>query len=209
MEFIWLGHACFRLRTREAAIITDPCPKSTGYSIGRPTADIVTVSSEHPDHSYLAGVAGKPLVFWGPGEYESAGVLITGVSACDVGSNGLKNTAYVIEAEGLRVCHLGALSCVPTLEQAEEMSGVDVLLVPVGGGAYLNASAASETISLLEPKVIIPMTYATPASTGKLDGLDAFLREAGAPPGEPLPRLAVTHSSLPDEPQVSVLDYKR
>ncbi len=52
------------------------------------------------------------------------------------------------------------------------------------------------------------MVHATPVSTGKLESVDNFLKEAGATPGEPLPRLTVTHSSLPDEAQVFVLDYK-
>ena len=46
MEIIWLGHSCFRLRSREGTVVTDPCDKSTGYTIGRPTADIVTVSRD-------------------------------------------------------------------------------------------------------------------------------------------------------------------
>lgn len=210
MELSWLGHACFRIRTREAIILTDPCPKSAGYSLGRPTADIVTISSEHPDHSYVAGVAGTPLVFWGPGEYESAGVLVTGVPTQQEGARGKgnKNTAYLIEAEGLRVCHLGRLDHVLTSEQAEEISGADILLIPVGGDSLLDAAAALETVTLLEPKVVVPMAFATPAATGKLDGVDKFLREMGATAAEPLPRLSINHSSLPDETQVSILDYK-
>ena len=209
MELIWLGHSCFRIRSREAAIVTDPCPKSTGYSVGRLTADIVTVSSDHPEHSNLAAVTGSPLVIAGPGEYESAYVLITGVPTTN--GNGLqaaKNTAYVIETENLRVCHLGGLSHVPTSEQVEEMSGVDLLLIPVGGGDALSPAQASETISLLEPKLVIPMNYATPAAKANLEPLDRFLREMGAPSVEPQPRLSMNHSSLPHELEVFVLDYK-
>jgi L-ascorbate metabolism protein UlaG (beta-lactamase superfamily) len=210
MELIWLGHSCFRLRSREATVVTDPCPKSSGYSIGRPTADIVTVSSDHADHSHVAAVADSPLVIWGPGEYESAAVLITGITTRqDKGGGGSKNTVYVIETENLRVCHLGRLSHVPTSEQVEEMSGVDVLLIPVGGGGTLDAAEASETVSLLEPKLVIPMHYATPAATAKLETVDRFLREMGVSPAEPQPRLSINHSSLPHETQVFVLDYKR
>ena len=211
MEITWLGSYCFRIRSREAMIVTDPCPKSSGYTIGKVTADIVTVSSDHPDNSNLAAITGHPLVVWGRGEYESAQVLITGIPT-DRGpddSKAFKNTAYVIEAENLRVCHLGRLSHVPTSDEVEEMSGVDLLLVPVGGGGALSASQAQETISLLEPKVIIPMNYATPAATVKLDSVDLFLRETGAPAVEPLPRLSVNHSSLPHEAEVVLLDYKR
>jgi L-ascorbate metabolism protein UlaG (beta-lactamase superfamily) len=211
MELIWLGHSCFRIRSREATIVTDPCPKSTGYAIGKVAADIVIISSEHPDHSHVAALTGTPLIIWGPGEYESSGVLITGVATSD-GREGKepKNNVYVIEAEGMRLCHLGRLSLPPTSEQVEEMSGVDVLLVPIGGQGMLNAAQAVETISLLEPKLVVPMQYATQAATAKLDPLDPFLKEIGATaPIEPQARLSITHSSLPHEREVAVLDFKR
>jgi L-ascorbate metabolism protein UlaG (beta-lactamase superfamily) len=211
MELIWLGSFCFRIRSREAAIVTDPCPKSSGYAIGKVAADIVTVSSDHPENSYLTAITGSPLIVWGPGEYESAQVLITGIATNRSPDDGkaAKNTAYVIETENLRICHLGRLGHVPTSDEVEEMSGVDLLLVPVGGGGALNATQAQETIALLEPKLIIPMNYATSAASAKLDPVENFLRETGAPAVEPLPRLSVNHSSLPHEAQIVLLDYKR
>ena len=97
----------------------------------------------------------------------------------------------------------------PTPEQVEEMAGVDILLAPVGGGAALDAAGAAETVSLLEPKLVIPMHYATPASTARLDPLDRFLKEMGASNVTAQPRLSVNRSSLPAETHVVVLDYKR
>ena len=213
MEIVWLGHSCFRLRAREAAIITDPCPKSTGYSMGRPTADIITVSHDHEGHNAVQGVAGSPRVVSGPGEYEVAGVLITGIRTYHDGEQGAqrgRNIAFALEAESMRLCHLGDLGHVPTPEQVEAMGDVDILLVPVGGGATLDAAAAAETASLLEPKLVIPMHYATPATTRRLDPLDRFLKEMGASPAlTPDSRLSVKRNSLPHETQVVVLDYKR
>ena len=177
MEIVWLGHSCFRLRAREAAIVTDPCPKSIGYSIGRPTADIVTVSHEHTGHNAVEAVAGSPRVVRGPGEYEIAGVLLTGIRTYHDNQKGAElgaNTAFIVDAENLRLCHLGDLGHQPTPEQVEIIGAVDVLLVPVGGGNTLGAAAAAETVSLLEPKLVIPMHYATAASTLKLDPLDRF-----------------------------------
>jgi L-ascorbate metabolism protein UlaG (beta-lactamase superfamily) len=209
MEIIWLGSFCFRIRSREATILTDPCPKTSGYAIGKVSADIVTVSSDHPDNSNLTAVSGAPLVIWGPGEYEKAQVLITGIATDRQRSETSPTTAYVIETENMRLCHLGRLSHVPTPDEVEEMSGVDVLLVPVGGDGSLQATQAQETITLLEPKLIVPMNYATAVSKAKLDPIDAFLKELGAPPSEPQPRLSLNHSSLPHEPAVVLLDYKR
>jgi L-ascorbate metabolism protein UlaG (beta-lactamase superfamily) len=208
MELIWLGLSCFRIRSREAAVLTDPFPKSGGLSMGRPAADIVTVSSAHPDHSYLAGVSGSPLVIWGPGEYESAGILVTGIATnLDEGRAGRegKNTAYVIELEGLRICHLGRPAQAPSSEQAETMSNVDLLLIPVGGQGSLDGAAAAEAVNLLEPRLIVPMSYAVPGSQSKLDTIDRFLREMGSHPAEPQPRLTVTRSTLPAEPEVAIL----
>ena len=79
MEITWLGHSCFRLRGKDATVVTDPCDKKTGYNISRPTADIVTVSHDHPAHNNVAGVAGTPRVIQGPGEFEVSGVLIQGI----------------------------------------------------------------------------------------------------------------------------------
>jgi len=212
VDVSWLGHSCFRLRGRDAALVTDPCPKSTGYNISRPSADIVTVSHEHEDHNFVQGVAGTPKVIRGPGEYEIAGVMITGIRTIHDSQEGKrqgKNTVYVIEMDDIRTCHLGDLGHIPTADQVEEMSGVEILLVPVGGGGTLDAAAAAETVSLLAPRLVIPMHYATDASTAKLEPLDRFLREMGVGAATPQQRLSVSRSGLPHETQVMVLDYKR
>ena len=213
MEITWLGHSCFRLRGREAVVVTDPCAKSTGYNIGRPTADIVTVSHDHPGHNNVAAVAGTPRVVQGPGEFEIAGVLIVGIRTYHDGQKGQKlgkNTAYVVELDDVRVCHLGDLGHVPTPDQVEELSGVDILLMPVGGGNTIGASAAAETVSLLEPKLVIPMHYQTPAAKAQLEPLDRFLKEIGARTAleERQPKLSVTSSTLPHETKVLVLDHR-
>ena len=213
MEITWLGHSCFRLRGREAAIVTDPCAKSTGYSVGRPAADIVTVSHDHPGHNNVAAVTGSPRVVQGPGEFEIAGVLIMGIRTYhdeEKGERLGKNTAYVLEMDDLRICHLGDLGHVPTPEQVEELSGIDILLAPVGGNNTIDAAAAVETVSLLEPKLVLPMHYQTPAAKAQLDPLDRFLKEMSAPSAleERQPKLSITKSTLPHETKVLVLDYR-
>lgn len=211
MEISWLGHSCFRLRGREAVVLTDPCHKSIGYNIGRPNADIVTISHHHPGHDNVAAVSGSPRIIDGPGEYEITNVLITGIRTYHDGQQGTrlgKNIAYVIEMDDLRICHLGDVGHVPSSEQAEEMSGMDILLAPVGGGSTLDAAAASETVSLLEPKLVIPMHYRTPAVSVQLDPLDRFLSEMGASGLESAPKLSLNRSSLPHETRVAVLDYR-
>ena len=213
MEITWLGHSCFRLRGKDATIVMDPCDKSTGYNISRPTADIVTVSHEHPAHANVSGVAGSPKVIHGPGEFEVSGVLIQGISTYHDNAKGGeqgKNTAYVVEMDEVRICHLGDLGHLPTPEQVEELSGVDILFVPVGGGTTIGGDQAAETVSMLEPKLVIPMHYKTPAVKADLEPLDRFLKEIGAAGAlaEKQPKLSVTRSTLPQETKVQVIEYK-
>lgn len=210
MEITWLGHACVRVRAREATVVADPCDKSTGYALGRPTADLVTVSVDRPDHNYAAGVAGDPRIINGPGEFEIAGASVVGVlTPTDGDGTAARNVAYVIELEDLRIAHLGAIGRVPTSDQLAEIGALDILFLPVGGGDALDAPPAAETVSLLEPKLVIPVHYHTDVEKMQLGGLDRFLKEMGAKSPEPHAKLAVTRSSLPDETQVLVLDYKR
>jgi L-ascorbate metabolism protein UlaG (beta-lactamase superfamily) len=79
MEIYWLGHGCFRLKGRDATIVTDPCPPFTGYKLGKLSAEIVTASRKNDPHSsYLQAFTNEPKVIDGPGEYEIAGVLMSG-----------------------------------------------------------------------------------------------------------------------------------
>jgi len=212
MEIVWLGHSCFRIRGREATVVTDPCPPATGYTIGKPTADIVTISHPHDDHAYLKAVAGKPVVLDGPGEYEIHGAFITGIGTyhdAELGTEHGESIAFIIEMEDIRVCHLGDLGHAPTAEQAEEMTGADVLLVPVGGNTTIDGAKAAEVVSLLEARLVIPMHYQTVASKAKLEPPDRFLKEMGVTAVEPQPKLSLSKSTIPHETQVMILDYKR
>lgn len=208
MEITWLGHNCFRLRAKEAAVVTDPYDnRVSGYTLGRPNADLVTVSIDDPSHNNVGGVGGDPRLIDGPGEFEIAGASVVGVTIN--GENGARNVAFVIELEDIRVAHLGGISKVPSTEQIEEFSGVDILLIPVGGGGALDGAAAAETVSMIGPKLVMPMHFKTDVEKAKLDPVDRFLKEMGGKPGETHQKLAVTRSSLPEETQVVVLDYKR
>ena len=210
VDIDWLGHSCFRIKGSHGVIITDPFPPDLGYSLGKPTARIVTVSHQHPSHSYVQGVGGEPRVVKGPGEYEIGGVLILGIATfhdAAGGKNKGKNTVYLMEVDGMSICHLGDLGHVLNAEQVEEIDDVDVLLLPVGGVSTLNAPMAAEVICRLEPKVVVPMHYKTPAISRKLGTIDEFLKEMGVEQIESKPKLSLTTSNLPASTQVFLLDY--
>ena len=79
MEITWLGHSSLRIRSGQTTLVTDPFADSIGFSMAAGPADIVTVSRDHPHHSYLKGVQGDPRGLTGPGAYEIANFYITGL----------------------------------------------------------------------------------------------------------------------------------
>jgi len=211
MEITWLGHSCFRIRGREATVVCDPCPPASGYQIGKPTADIVTISHSHPDHSYVKAVAGNPTILINAGEYEIHGAFVTGIATYHDSARGEeqgRNVAWVIEMEEIKVVHLGDLGHTPTAEQAEDMTGADVLLIPIGGKNTIDGAKAAEIVSLLEAKLVVPMHYKTDAHDGGLETPERFLKEMQVTSLEPQVKLQINKSSIPGETQVVLLDYK-
>ena len=211
MDIVWLGHACFLIRGKERTIITDPYHPDLGYSLGEPKADIALLSHDHPGHSYAEGVAGEPRVIRSPGEYEIGGPFITAVASFHDDSKGEargKNTIYVVEIDGVTLCHLGDLGHPLSAHLVEELGDVDILLVPVGELNTISVDVAVETIRQLEPAIVIPMHYKTEAVAANLSPVDQFLEKTRARETETRPKLSVSSSSLPVSTQVVVLSYQ-
>jgi L-ascorbate metabolism protein UlaG (beta-lactamase superfamily) len=214
MELIWYGHSCFRMAERSmATVVTDPFDyHQVGYDSLKLKADIVTISYNTPEYNNLTAVKGDPHPITGPGEFEIGGVFITGVQTNGLSKHTateIRNTLYVIEYNGVTVAHLGKLNRVPSQTEVEELGPINVALVPVGGSGSLSAAKAAEVISLLEPNIVIPMQYATRATTLKLDPLNKFLKEMGLADVQTVPSLKLTSAnSLPEETRVIVLEYQ-
>jgi L-ascorbate metabolism protein UlaG (beta-lactamase superfamily) len=210
MEIYWQGHGCFRMRGRDATVLTDPCPPTTGYKIGKINADIVTISRNHPESSFRDAATGEPKFLTGPGEYEIAGVMITAIDTdkADRPDGHSRNIAYVMDIDDVKVCHLGDIARIPSGDEVEELSTADILLVPVGGGRFLNAEKAAEIVSLIEPKIVIPMLYKTDASKGDFESVERFVKEMGAEAKAPESRLSITKGGLPQDTTLVLLSYR-
>lgn len=200
MDISWLGHACVRVRTQHGAVVMDPCDKQSGFDMGRPTADIVTVSHADPHHSYVGGVRGDPVHITGPGEYEISGVQIIGIAThlrpATEGVPPERNVAYMLEAEDLSLAHLGGLGTPLTAEQTEQLSNVDIVMLPIGGGATLDPEQAARVVRDLDPSVVIPLHYPTQSPDGEDGPLKAFISSLGVEPGEPVRRVSIQRRGL-------------
>src|SRR5688572_14016053 len=209
MEIHWLGHSFFRLRAREATVAIDPIVRKGAAKVA---ADVVLVSHEHEGHNGRDAVSGSPRFVTRPGEYEIKGVSIVGVQTAHDNEGGRRrgaNTAWIVQLEDLHICHLGDIGHTLTEPQREAIGQVDILLIPVGGHNTINAVQATEMVTSLEPKIVIPMHYGTgEGDESAVATVDHFLREQGVRSAEPQARLQVTKATLPEETTVVVLAYK-
>jgi L-ascorbate metabolism protein UlaG (beta-lactamase superfamily) len=210
MDITWLGHSCFLIKGKEKTIITDPCHPDLGYRLGDPEADIATLSHSHRGHSYIEGVAGDPTQIRFPGEYEIGGTFITGIPSFHDTQKGElrgKNTIYIIEMDGISLCHLGDLGHPLDSHLVEELGDINILFLPVGEVSTIPVDTATEIMRQLEPAIVIPMHYKTDVFTGNLSPVDKFLDKLRLKELEAKPKLSITSSSLPSTTQVILLNH--
>jgi L-ascorbate metabolism protein UlaG (beta-lactamase superfamily) len=110
---------------------------------------------------------------------------------------------YAFNFDGMTVAHLGGLSFVPKQNQIDALETIDVLLVPISGNNELSATQASEVISMIEPSIVIPMSY-----NSNKESLNKFLKEMGLAAAKSLESLKVTKRDLPEDTQVMLLEQK-
>ena len=218
MHIIWHGQSCFQIiiarnKGEQVSLLIDPFDASIGLRAPSLSADILLISHSHPDHSNKKAARGNPFLIEGPGEYEIKEVFIQGIPSFHDDKEGKErglNTIYTIEAEEMRLCHLGDLGQKELSDdQLEKIGDIDILMIPVGGMTTISAKEAAKIISEIEPRVVIPMHYHLPklrtVGGRKLEGVDKFLKEMGRKSTEAQPKLLVKKKDLPEETKIVVL----
>jgi len=215
MEIYWLGHSSFRIKGKQVSLITDPFDDpQLGIKFPKVEAEIVTVSHSHNDHNAAGLVKGNPFVISGPGEYEVKGVSVFGIQTFHDQEQGKKrgeNTIFLIEMDYLRVCHLGDLGEILNDQVLQEINGVDVLMIPVGGFYTIDPELAAELVAKIEPSIVIPMHFKIPKMGKAFDNLapvEDFLKIMGVGEIQPLPKLVISKDKLPEERQIILLEMK-
>ncbi len=205
----YLGHAKFLIELDSGyRIVTDPYDSSVGYRMEKLRVDAVLVSHQHHDHNAVETVTGVTSVI------DSAGVwtLEPGVSVRAIeafhdeaqGSKRGKTLLFVLEAEGLKIAHLGDLGHLPTDEQVSQLKNVDVLMIPVGGFFTIDAATAKQTCELINPRTIIPMHYKTVVNQSwPIAPVDDFL--AYYPQRDVMDLLRIEKEDVACQPSVAVL----
>ncbi|MFA5232256.1 MAG: MBL fold metallo-hydrolase [Candidatus Paceibacterota bacterium] len=190
MKISWCGEACFQVTTSSddkegvSIVIDEKEGKKSKADIVLKTHEFNSMPQKKDGQFFISS--------WG--EYEAKGVFVQGVPSLTVNKG--KNIIFLIEAEGVRVCHLGFFGEQDiNEEQSEAIGRVDILLVPVDGDKTINFKEAERIIAELEPKMVIPMAY----NPKKKDALNAFLKAMGEKEIASQEKLSVNKKSFSSE----------
>ena len=204
------GHSEFLLETEEGVrILTDPFDAHVGYPMKKVACDAVTISHGHGDHCFLEKAEGSIVVADEAGvTYLTRDITARGIETfrdeCEGQKRG-KNLIFVIEADGLRIAHLGDLGAWDDAV-VRAIGQVDILLVPVGGYYTIDAASAATLCKMLSPRIIIPMHYKTAVNADwPIAPVDDFLSLMNAQTAPQMPLLRVTKADLSEHPGLIVL----
>jgi uncharacterized protein (TIGR03437 family) len=216
VRITWIGQSCFLIQTEGGpAVVTDPPAASTGYPLPAFAADVVTVSHNHSDHNYTAGVGGPfTLVDGRPvtarAEITAARMPFVLLPGWHDNQNGAQRGQSAIvrwTQSGIVFAHLGDFGQDQlSEEQLAGLRNVDVLFMPSGGFFTVDAERAAALVSQLVPRVAILMHYRT-----ALGGPAQLVTLPDAARGFPAlvykpSRVAVSRATLPAPTEVWVLE---
>jgi L-ascorbate metabolism protein UlaG (beta-lactamase superfamily) len=190
MRVEWFGQSAFRLDGDGKTVAIDPFGDMSALSrdrgiqwdypaIAGVEPDLLLITHEHADHNAVEAIDGAPHTLRSTaGSLQSPlGDVVAIASEHDerAGTERGPNTIFVLELDGVRVCHMGDFGQSELrAEQAAAIGEVDLLFVPVGGGPTAGAEQAAAIVQRLSPRWVVPMHYRTPR-IGFLETADEFL----------------------------------
>lgn len=212
VRITYIGHSSFLLESPQLVrIVTD----YNGYNRPPMLPDVVTMNHAHTSHYTDTPDPGITHVLrgWGPSPDRPArhSVQVKDVHIRNVPTNIRSwggeterhgNSIFIFEIGSLCVAHLGHLHHTLTQQQLNEIGKIDVVMVPVDGGATLDVEGMIEVITALNPKLIIPMHF---FSTYTLQRFLERAKEKFPAEFNDTPSAVISKATLPATPKFLVL----
>lgn len=203
MEITHYGSGCVLISTKQLKVLVDPVTGEYGPN-PKTKADVV-LYTQQPKQDVKAT---PDITISSPGEYEIKSVAIEGVPArlhTEEEASKLDGTSYIISHNDIRVLATGNIHPELPESQIEQLDGVDVLVVPVGGhGLTLDKDGAASLVRQFTPDYVVPVhyddgvtEYPTPQAS-----VDEFLQEMGASETQAQDSMKVTSRDTNEEVQV-------
>jgi L-ascorbate metabolism protein UlaG (beta-lactamase superfamily) len=213
MKFQWFGASHFLATTASGTriamdpfqynIIVEGDNPPPGGNVIRPTysgdADIVTMTHGHFDHSYLCAIQGVPRLYTGGEARTFKDVRLDSVATYH-GANRGYNHIILMEADGLRICHVGDHGHVLKDHQLSQIGRVDILMTSWDDDpSQMTFDVLDVVLGQLKPKVVFPMhhTLVNEFMTGRKHFIDHRL--------DNVTEVAFTPDTLPSEMTVILI----
>jgi L-ascorbate metabolism protein UlaG (beta-lactamase superfamily) len=215
VRITYIGHSTFLVESpRGVKIATD----YNDYTKPRTLPDIVTMNHAHSTHYTDHPEPGIKHVLrgWGPSPEQPArhDLQVGDVRVRNVptnirswaGGGGTErhgNSIFIFEIANLCIAHLGHLHHTLNQQQLNEIGRVDVVMVPVDGGATLDLDGMVEVLRALKAPMMIPMHYFSTYTLRRF--LDALGEKSFDVEMSELPSVVVSKTTLPAKPKLLVL----
>ena len=163
MVINYLGNGSFKLQSGETSLLVDP-------ESNRFKADLILRTLTLAESLRFGGGSSEQNDIGFPGEYEVKGIEVLGISVPEESTEKFVKTVYLVNWEEMQFAFLGHVSKPLSAEIMDVLDEPDVLVLPVGGGHFLEPAAAAKIAKQLEPSFIIPTFYKSPAEFLKAMG---------------------------------------
>lgn len=211
MKLTYYGHSCFSMTFADGTVlVTDPFDAHITYPPCEAKCNFALVSHGHGDHSYTQSLRGNFEVISTEGTHKTGSITVSALHSWHdhhEGSHRGNNLMFKIEADGLRIAHLGDLGCMPDEAQSEFLKKLDVLLIPVGGNYTIDYAEAAKITRMLDPRVTVAMHYRTAANNNfRADTHEPFTQEMSA---VRMPKtIEINSDSIRSMPKCIFMDYE-
>lgn len=205
VKLTWHGHSCFTLEEDGYAIVLDPFGDGAVPGIGplKLAAEEVLCSHDHFDHNAVQVVKIRDAAGGG----KKNPFTITEIRSWHDDAQGSKrgdNTIRIFDDGKYRIAHMGDIGCPPTQEQKDQLRGMDVMLMPVGGFFTLEPADVYALVQELQPRMLVPMHYRGEGfGYDVIAPLETYLSLAGS--GANVVRLDRSSLSLPGDETTGIV----
>ena len=231
----WFGQSFFQIESAEKRQIAIDPHAIPAFGRQSTTAEFILVSHPHDDHALLdmvekekredkfkEGDILRGVIESKPGKQEwkvidekRGNIRVRTVATYHDTTNGMqrgKNSIWIIEMNGLVICHLGDLGHELSPEQVKAVGKIDVLMVPVGGIYTINGEQAQNVMKQLKPRLYaLPMHYGI-LGYDELAGPEEFLDGIKKEDIKKMPEtneLVIPVTLKLDEPKIVILNWKK
>jgi L-ascorbate metabolism protein UlaG (beta-lactamase superfamily) len=120
-----------------------------------------------------------------------------------------QNLMFVVEADGVRVVHLGDIGHTLDRDTIAQLGKVDVLMIPVDGIYTLTLEEATQIMKDVKPSFTLPMHFKTKKAGSTIADVDQFTKGKQHVRAFPYSEIEVSRDNLPNNTEIILLQHEK